>query len=55
MNKKTTVKLELEESVKNVKPSSNRCPVCLEYFCCALSRESHMKLYPKHFEVGTSA
>jgi hypothetical protein len=28
--------------------SENACPSCKEPFACALSRESHYKLYPTH-------
>ena len=48
MNKKTKVKLELEESVKANSTDVNCCPSCHSHFSCALSRESHFKLYPLH-------
>ena len=48
MNKKTKVKLELEESVKANSTDVNCCPTCHSHFSCALSRESHFKLYPGH-------
>ena len=48
MNKKTKVKLELEESVAR-EATADDCPTCKQHFNCALSMESHKKLYPKHF------
>ena len=48
MNKKTKVKLELEDTIKAYVPSIDSCGVCHSHFSCALSRESHFKLYPLH-------
>ena len=53
MNKKTKVKLELEESV-NREATADDCPTCKQHFNCALSMESHKKLYPKHFSGEAS-
>ena len=54
MNKKTKLKLELDETIKAQSGSVDSCPICSSHFSCALSRESHFKLYPTHqTQTGT--
>ncbi len=50
MNKKTKVKLELEEAVKR-EATAQDCPEpsCKQHFWSPISRESHKALYPSHF------
>ena len=48
MNKKTKLQNELTESVKANESSVDCCPICKSHFSCALSKESHFKLYPLH-------
>lgn len=48
MNKKTKVKIELEESVKR-EATKDDCPGCKQHFWGSLSEQSHRSLYPSHF------
>lgn len=48
MNKKTKLKLELEEQVKRA-PTENDCPTCKQHFSGSLAKEAHQKIYPSHF------
>lgn len=53
MNKKTKLKLEMDERIKSHVPSDDSCSICRTHFTCQLSREAHMKLYPGHFKENT--
>ena len=57
-NKKTKLKLALEESLNRVAVASD-WPVCRQPLDCAITREAHRKRYPQHFagastDVGKS-